>query len=425
MANDDLSNPPRLLLLAAASAAELEAATAALGERLRSAPDLAAVAAALRADLRPLPHRRALVAADADGAAAALAAADPRRLLTGEAAERSLAFMFSGQGSQYPGMGAGLYASQPAFRDAVDRCCDGLEPHLGFDLRTLLFAAEGDEGAAAELEQTRNTQPALFVVELACARLWQSWGVEPEAMIGHSIGEYAAACLAGVLTVDEALALVSTRGRLMQSLPPGDMLSVPRDEADLLPLLPADVSIATINAPGRCVVSGPPQAVAAFRDALAEQRIRAAALHTSHAFHSAMMDPILAPFTDEVKKVGLRPPRIPYVSNVTGAWITDAEATDPSYYATHLRRAVRFADGAGVLLETPNRVLLEVGPGNTLATLAGRHPAVGDGHLVTSSIRHPRDTGVDDRAFVLETLGRLWTAGVEVDWRRAGGALTE
>ncbi|MEE8524719.1 MAG: acyltransferase domain-containing protein [Thermoanaerobaculia bacterium] len=416
MATHEASSSPQLLLLSAATAADLEQTTAELSERLRAASDLAAVAAALRGGLESLPHRRTWVGTAVDGAVAALAQADPKRLVTAEASARSLAFMFSGQGAQYPGMGAGLYASQPVFRSTVDRCCDRLEPDLGCDLRTLLFPAEGDETAAAELGQTRNTQPALFVIELATARLWQSWGVEPDAMIGHSIGEYAAACLAGVMTVEEALALVAARGRLMQSLPSGDMLSVPRDEEDLRPLLPAEVSIATINAPGRCVVSGPAAPIAAFREELAGQRIRAAVLHTSHAFHSAMMDPILEPFTAEVRKIDLQPPRIPYVSNVTGTWITAAEATDPAYYATHLRRAVRFADGAGELLQAPNRVLLEVGPGNTLALLAGRHPASGDAHLVTSSIRHPRAKNVDDPALILETLGRLWTAGVEIDW---------
>lgn len=415
------SSRPQLLPFAAATAEALDLASAELASHLEAHPeaDLAEVADTLTDRLGGAPHRRALVAGDAVDAAEALRAADPKRLRTAvtEEGERPVAFMFSGQGAQYPGMGAGLYATQGVFRSEVDRCCEVLEPHLGLDLRPLLFpAVEGAEETARELEQTRNTQPALFVIEYAIARLWQSWGVRPDAMIGHSIGEYGAACLAGVLDLESALALVAARGKLMQSLPSGDMLAVPMDEDELRRELPGELSIATINARGRTVVSGPADAVEAFRKRLAERRVRARLLHTSHAFHSAMMEPILEPFTAEVRRVELQPPRIPYVSNVSGTWITAAEATDASYWATHLRHAVRFADGAGKLLAERRRVLLEVGPGNTLATLANRHPAKGAEHLMVSSIRHPRKKA-DDLAFLLETLAQLWLAGVEVDWR--------
>ncbi len=412
-----------LLVLSAAGDSKLETATAELVARLKAVPnvDMSDVASSL-ARREPGAHRRALVCDDAADAVAALEANDPKRVKSGiaTAGARPVAFMCSGQGAQYPGMGRGLYDSQPTFRRHIDRCCDVLEPHLGLDLRTLLYPAEGDaETAAATLEQTRNTQPALFAIEYANARLWMDWGVVPAAMIGHSIGEYAAACLAGVLSLDAALALVATRGRLMQDLPPGDMLTVPLDEAELEEHLGGSegegVSVATINAPGRSVVSGPGPAIEAFRQKLAAQRVRARLLHTSHAFHSAMMEPILEPFTAEVAKVALEPPNIPYVSNVTGTWITDAEVTRPSYYATHLRRAVRFADGAGELLAEPRRVLLEVGPGNTLATLARRHPGRGDEHLMVASIRHPRSKD-DDVAFALAALAALWLAGVGVDW---------
>ena len=413
-----------LLVLSAASADELETATAALTARLKADPglDLAEVATDL-AQREAGAHRRALVCRDAADAAEALEAGDAKRIKTGvaDAGGRPVAFMCSGQGAQYAGMGRGLYQSEPVYREQIDRCCEALDPHLGLDLRSLLFPADGEaETAAATLEQTQNTQPALFVVEYANARLWMHWGVEPAAMIGHSIGEYAAACLAGVLPLDAALALVAARGRMMQSLPPGDMLTVPLDEAVLEEHLAdvEDVSVATINAPGRSVVSGPGPAIEAFSQKLKAQRVRARLLHTSHAFHSAMMEPILEPFTAEVAKVDLEAPKIPYVSNVTGTWITDEEATDPSYYATHLRRAVRFADGAGALLEEPRRVLLEVGPGNTLTTLTRRHPAKGEHHMSVASIRHPRSKDTDDVAFAFDALAELWLAGVEIDWGR-------
>ncbi|MEE8525064.1 MAG: SDR family NAD(P)-dependent oxidoreductase, partial [Thermoanaerobaculia bacterium] len=303
-------------------------------------------------------------------------------------------------------------------RHEVDRCCEHLQADLGLDLRNLLFPAEEDaEAADDELEQTRITQPALFVIEYATARLWESWGITPEAMIGHSIGEYVAACLAGVFTLEEALALVAARGRLMQSLPPGAMLAVPLSEDEVGSRLDPQLSIATINAPRRCVVSGPEDAIEAFREQLAERGVRARRLHTSHAFHSAMMEPILQPFIEELSKVELKAPQIPYVSNVSGTWITADETTDPGYWATHLRSAVRFADGVHTLLRESSRVLLEVGPGNTLTTLAQRHPDKGADQLVMPSIRHPRSKEADDQAFLLATLGQLWLAGVSVDWR--------
>ena len=327
-----------------------------------------------------------------------------------------MVFLFTGQGSQYPNMGRGLYESEPAFRDEVDRCCDLLKPHLGLELRELLFPAPAGEAAAAErLRETALSQPALFVIEYALATLWMQWGVRPQAMIGHSIGEYVAACLAGVFSLRDALTLVAARGRMMQRLPGGSMLAVPLPEAEVLPLLGAELSLAAVNRPSLTVVSGPTPAVEALRADFAARGIDGRLLHTSHAFHSAMMEPILAPFADRVRKVKLSPPRLPYLSNVTGTWIRSEEATDPLYWADHLRGTVRFADGAAELLREPNRVLLEVGPGNVLTTLVRQHPARQPGQAVLPSLRHPREK-TDDDAFLLDTLGRLWLAGVEVDW---------
>jgi amino acid adenylation domain-containing protein len=417
------SRPWKLLALSAHTEAALETATTDLASFLDRRPllDLADVAFTLQVGRRPFAHRRALLCRDLEDAVRALESRDPERILTTrqDAGDRPVVFLFTGQGSQYPNMGRGLYESERTFRDEVDRCCDLLGPHLGFDLRELLFPAAEDEETMAEaaerLRQTALSQPALFVIEYALATLWMQWGVRPQAMIGHSIGEYVAACLAGVFSLRDALALVAARGRMMQRLPGGSMLAVPLPEAEVLPLLGAELSLAAINRPSLTVVAGPTPAVEALRAGLAARGIDGRLLHTSHAFHSAMMEPILAPFADRVRKVKLSPPRLPYLSNVTGTWIRPEEATDPLYWADHIRRAVRFADGAAELLREPNRVFLEVGPGNVLTTLVRQHPARTPGQAVLPSLRHPREKE-DDGAFLLNALARLWLAGVEVDW---------
>jgi acyl transferase domain-containing protein len=325
--------------------------------------------------------------------------------------------MFTGQGAQYVGMGRGLYDGETAFRRAFDRCAEILRDPLDLDLRDLIFARSADQEDAAErLRQTSLTQPSLFSVEYALAALWRSWGVEPASMIGHSVGEYVAACLAGVFSLEDALTLVAERGRLMQSMPPGSMLAVPMAEEALRPSLTAEVDVASLNAPSSSVVSGPEDAVARLESELLAQGVMARRLHTSHAFHSAMMDPILGPFEERVSAVERRPPQIPFVSNVTGSWISPGEATEPSYWARHLRQAVRFFDGVRCLREGGNPILLEVGPGNTLATLARQHgDDVAPASTVVQSLRHPREDR-EDRAVLLTALGRLWVAGAAIDW---------
>jgi amino acid adenylation domain-containing protein len=419
------SRPWKLLLLSAHAEPALEAATSELAAFLDRRPllDLADVTYTLQVGRRPFAHRRALLCRDLEDAVRALESRDPERILTTrlEAGDRPVVFLFTGQGSQYPNMGRGLYEGEPAYRGEVDRCCDLLRPHLGLDLRELLFPAPGDEAAAAErLRQTAISQPALFVVEYALATLWMQWGVRPQAMLGHSIGEYVAACLAGVFSLRDALSLVAARGRMMQRLPGGSMLAVPLPEAEVLALLEeetagGELSLAAVNRPSLCVVAGPAPAVEALRERLAARGIDGRPLHTSHAFHSAMMEPMLAPFAERVRKVKLSPPRLPYLSNVTGTWIRPEEATDPQYWADHIRRAVRFADGAAELLREPNRVFLEVGPGNVLTTLVRQHPARKPAQAALPSLRHPRETA-EDSAFLLDTLARLWLAGAEIDW---------
>ena len=430
----------QLLPVSARTPSALEAATGNLAEHLRAHPeqDLADVAFTLHRGRRAFEQRRFVVCRDAEDAVSVLAGERPERLLSGTVpAERlSVVFMFSGQGSQYPGMGAGLYRDEPVFRAAVDRCAEILRPHLehlagttdsgqgssgdGVDLRDLLYPEDpGSEEAAARLAQTAVTQPALFTVEYALAELWRSWGIEPRAMIGHSIGEYVAACLAGVLSLEDALSLVAARGRLMQDQAPGDMLAVSLGEAELAERLGPELSLAALNAPGRSVVSGPSEAVAALAENLAAEGVACRPLHTSHAFHSGMMESMLAPFVKRFAGVELRAPEIPFVSNLTGKWISEDEATDPGYWARHLRHAVRFADGLETLAELGDAVFLEVGPGKSLASLARQNRALTQGSSkgprVIPSMRHPKDAS-DDEAFVLDALGRLWLAGLQVDW---------
>ncbi|NEQ21461.1 MAG: SDR family NAD(P)-dependent oxidoreductase, partial [Microcoleus sp. SIO2G3] len=272
---------------------------------------------------------------------------------------------------------------------------------------------EQAQAATEQLKQTAIAQSALFVIEYALAQLWMAWGVHPVAAIGHSIGEYVAACLAGVFSLEEALFIVAIRGQLMQQLPTGAMLSVSLSSSEVQPLLGEELSLAASNAPSLCVVSGTTDAIATLQARLTAQGVDCRRLHTSHAFHSQMMDPIVESFKEQLINVTLKPPQIPFVSNVTGTWITAEEATNPSYWARHLRETVRFNQGITELLQQPERVLLEVGPGRTLSTFAKRHP--GSEQVVLTSMRHPNEKH-SDMAFLLNALGRLWLAGVPVEW---------
>jgi acyl transferase domain-containing protein/acyl carrier protein len=416
------SRPWQLLLLTAKTPNALETMTANLVQHFRQHADInpADAAFTLQVGRKVFNHRRALVYRDAQDAVVALENSDPRRVMNGfqEVGSRSIVFMFSGQGTQYPSMSLQLYEHEQTFRECIDRCSALLATHLGCDLRDVLYpGAEKAAEAAERLTQTSLAQPALFVVEYALAQLLMEWGVRPQAMIGHSIGEYVAACLAGVFSLEDALALVALRGRLMQRMPAGSMLSVRLAEKDVEPFLKTGLSLAAVNAPLQSVVSGPAGAIDALQNRLAEQQIECSRLHTSHAFHSEMMEPMLAEFTEQVSKVKRNPPRLPFVSNVTGTWITETEAMDPQYWAKHLRQTVRFAQGVKELLQEPNRIFLEVGPGQTLSTLMKQqlNGAAAARQMVVATLRAPRET-TSDVEFLLKTLGRLWLAGVAVDW---------
>jgi phthiocerol/phenolphthiocerol synthesis type-I polyketide synthase E len=412
---------PQLLVLSARNEAALEEATARLADHLTAQPELALadVAWTLQAGRHPFQARRIVAAQCAADAAEALVSRDPRHVFTARAGgeDRPVVFLFPGGGAQYPGMARGIYQADAVFRGETDRCAELLRSHLEWDVRDVLFPPPGaEEEAATRLRSPEAALPALFTVEYALAALWMHRGVRPAALLGHSLGECVAACVAGVLSLKDALALVALRGRLAARMTSGAMLSVTMAEAEILPLLDAELSIGAVNGPEACVVSGPVDAVAALEARLAERGVEAKRLPIQAAGHSAMVDPLLEEFTALTSTLHHAPPRIPYLSNVTGTWITAAEVADPGYWARHFRQTVRFDQAAEELLRDSARVFLEVGPGLTLSTLVRRHTKRAPDTVAVPSLRHPEDAEPDER-FLLTTLGRLWAHGVSVRWQ--------
>ncbi|HKG11820.1 MAG TPA: type I polyketide synthase, partial [Pyrinomonadaceae bacterium] len=414
------SRARQLLTLSARTETALGQATANLAAHLERHPDsnLADVAYTLQSGRRDFTHRRAFVCRDTQDAVRVLASTDAGRTRSSfqeDAAVPAVVFMFPGQGSQYARMGRELYEGEPAFRLEVDRCADVLGADAGLDLRGALYGEADSDEAAARLMQTSVTQPALFVVEYALAKLLMSWGVRPEALIGHSVGEYVAACLAGVFSVEDALRLVSARGRLMQQMPAGAMLAVPLSERGLLPFLSDAVSVAAINGPAMCVVSGASEEIQNTEVRLAAEGVASRRLHTSHAYHSEMMQPVVGQFEREVAAIQLHAPRVPYISGLTGTWIKPEEATDAGYWSRQLRAPVRFAAGVSELLKERGRILLEVGPGQSLTTLVRQQRNGSAGRLALPALARPRGQE-SELSGLLETLGQLWAEGVVVDW---------
>jgi phthiocerol/phenolphthiocerol synthesis type-I polyketide synthase E len=418
----------RLLLLSADTPSALARMTENLALYLKSNPglELADVAYTLQVGRKPGRHRHMAVCAARDEAIGLLSSASATSTLSVTSAP-ALVFLFPGQSSQYVNMGRELYETIPRFRREMDRCFEMIKPLVEFDLKEILYPRSGrsdrsDESGGPDCsgwsDRTEIAQPLLFIFEYALAQLLMAWGIRPYAMMGHSIGEYTAACLSGVFSLEEALKLVVLRGRLMQQRPGGAMLAVTLTEAELIPLLEAypEVSLAAVNSTSLCTVSGSFEAVAGLARDLESRGHRAQHLHTSHAFHSALMDPVMAEFAAAVGRLRLNPGEIPYISNLTGKWASAAEVTDPRYWSTHLRKTVRFADGLRELFEKENTLLLEVGPGNVLSTFARKHADKKAGLPVLNLVPHPREEVSGGRYF-LEQLGRLWLYQVAVDWR--------
>lgn len=414
--------PFQVLTLSARSASALGEASSRLAAHLRAHPEqeLADVAFTLKEGRRAFEHRRVLVARSHEEAAAMLEGGDPRRVFTqrrvGDAPE--VVFMFPGGGAQYPNMARDLYETEPVFAEWMDRGLAALGP-MEAEVRGLWLPEPGQEAAAAERLRRPSLQlPLILIVEIALAKLWESWGVIPSVLIGHSMGENAAACVAGVMTLEEAVGLVHLRGQLFDTVPAGGMLSVPMSEAALMPFL-GDLDIASVNAPELTVVSGSDAGLAALAERLRAEGVESSRIAIDIAAHSKMLEPILERFRAHLAGMCLMPPRLPIISNRSGQVLTDAEATSPDYWVAHLRGTVRFASGMATLRQKAERVYLEVGPGRALATLAQANGAMG-GQPVPASLRHPDDTVSDDRHFIA-TLGRLWACGAEPDWSQIWG----
>jgi phthiocerol/phenolphthiocerol synthesis type-I polyketide synthase E len=416
------SRSHQLMMISAKTQSALESAAENLARCLENAEhiSLADAAYTLKVGRKHFEHRRTFVCSSREDAVSLLRNPASSKAFIGQhkSGESPVVFMFTGQGSQYAGMAKGLYESEPIFRGVVDSCAEILTSVLELDLRRIIYA-EGDkpEDGAARIHQTALSQPALFIFEYALAKLWEEWGVRPRAMVGHSIGEYVAACLAGVFDLESALALVAARGRFMQEMPPGAMLAVAASETETERFLNEKLALAAVNAPGSCVVSGDFSDIEALEEKLDREKLVRKRLVTSHAFHSHMMAPAAQRLAEEIARYKLHPPCIPFLSNRSGTWITDEQATSPKYWADHLRRTVRFSQCIQTLLESEDRVFLEIGPGNTLSMLVKQQSVRPSGLIILTSLRHPKEDR-SDVEHILTTLGRLWLSGVNPDWER-------
>jgi amino acid adenylation domain-containing protein len=414
----DDRRPGHLLVLSARSPEALETATTNLLAHLRAHPqtDLESVAFTLQTGRRAFEYRRALACRNPADAVEALELRGLDRFAKGTAgASPVVVFLFPGMGSQLVDMGAGLYRTLPEFRNDVDQCAEILARHMGRDLRTAMYTDAGAvQGGAGELEDAWLGVPALFVTEYALARQWMRWGVRPRAMLGHSVGELVAACLAGVFSLEDALAILATQGQLLQQLPEGRMLSVWLGADEIRPALNGELSFAALNGPNLSVVSGPVPAIEKLHKELRARSIPAQQLPSSHAFHSRMLAPILEPLEKHLQQVPRNPPQVPFLSGVTGDWITEAEATSPSYWARLLGEPVELARAIHHLNDGANKVFLELGPGQGLSTLMTL--LAGAASQVKTFASLPMNTGAEDYLSLLQAAGSLWAHGVAIEW---------
>ncbi|MFD2917699.1 polyketide synthase [Psychroserpens luteus] len=415
----NIERPLQLLTWSAKSQNSLDGYQKALGEFLKSSADvsLADIAHALSHTRESFAHRSFSIAGNTDDASKNLLNENNTQIKTKElkVVPSELAFLFPGQGSQYLQMGKSLYSEEKVFKDAVDQCAELLKSDLKLDIRDIIYPEIDSEEKENQLKDTKFTQPALFVIEYALAQLWMSWGIKPTLLCGHSIGEFVAAHLAGIFSLEDALHLITMRGKLVSELPGGSMLSVRSTIEDLKNLIPEALSIAAINSDKLIVISGPDNDIHDFSELLDKENIANKLLLTSHAFHSTMMDPVLDVFEAEVNKVKLNIPRLPMVSTVTGTWLTDAEATSSQYWTNHLRAAVNFSGAMETVLGLEDPVLLEVGPGRALTTLSMQKKGLKSLASI-ASLTFPKENETAHHT-VLPTLGDLWINGIEPNWK--------
>ncbi|UCH92161.1 MAG: amino acid adenylation domain-containing protein [Candidatus Aminicenantes bacterium] len=436
--NDHTSRKYHLILLSAKTRPALEKMTINLVEYFQNNllshdnrenpvnPGLnpADVAYTLQVGRKTWPYRRMAVSANANELIDDLTDSDPGKVFSAVPGDEDpvIIFLFPGQGAQYVNMGLELYNSEPVFREEMDRCFEILKPIMGNDIKDILYpfyrsnrSYTTNKSYESYIDQTEITQPLLFVIEYALAKLLMKWGIKPHAMMGHSIGEYAAACLSGVFSLQDALTLVTLRGKLIRQMPGGAMVSVPLPVEEIEPLLNPDLALAAVNTTSSCVVSGSYEAIDVFTKKLKEKGYEAKLLHTSHAFHSRMMEPILKEFEQQAGKIAFNKPGIPFISNLTGIWQSAEEAANPRYWARHIRHTVRFARGLTELLKESNSIFVEVGPGRTLSTFVQQHKDKKPGDWIVNLIRHPKEN-IPDTSYLMSKIGQLWLYGIKIDW---------
>jgi acyl transferase domain-containing protein/acyl carrier protein len=439
------SRPWQLVLLSARSAPALAQVKQRLGDFLRQQTDesIADIAYTLQRGRQRLEYRAALLCRDRSEALHLLEEQPAQVDRAERRVDRPVAFLFPGVGEQYVGMAQELYQQEKGFRTAFDTCCDLLHTLLDIDLRPLVFPpagsgpTQGDQqpggldlrallgrqnqdgqvSQAGVLHNTRIAQPLMFAVEYALAQLLLQWGIQPRAMLGYSVGEYVAACLAGVLSLEDALHLVAYRAQLISELPAGEMIAVSLPEERIAPYLSAQVNLAAVNSPAACVLAGPGEQIAHVSARLQQDGVAVRLVETTHAFHSSMLASLQEQLTAFVGTLTLNEPALPYISNVTGTWITAEQATDPTYWAQHMCQTVRFASGAGALLQEAEYLLLEVGPGQSLASFVKQHPACTRERLplIRTTLPACAEKG-SEQAALCKVLGHLWLCGVAIDW---------